>query len=73
MHGVLGRSALPCADGVYVSSSRNLSDVIPGAPGKHIICVQMPFVLELRAASSLWMAALWLSQSQTGQPVWLTK
>lgn len=73
MHGVLGRSALPCADGVYVSSSRNLSDVIPGAPGKHITCIQILFVLEPRAAGSLWMAALWLSQSQTGQPVWLTK
>lgn len=73
MHGVLGGSALPCADGVYVSSSRNLSDVIPGAPGKHITCVQILFVLELRAAGSLWMAGLWLSQSQTGQPVWLTK
>lgn len=69
MHGVFGGSALPYADGVYVSSSRNLSGVIPGAPGKHIICIQILFMLEPRAAGSMWMAGLWLSLSQTGQPV----
>lgn len=69
MHRVFGGSALPCADRVYVSSSRNLSGVIPVAPGKHIICIQILFMLEPRASGSMWMTGLWMSPSQTGQPV----